>query len=221
MILPGIFAELELLRHVGLVEASIVDIETKIFKLDFEASGIEAMDRKTMNKRNIGKREAWLDASYLRNSLVTWNVQIAKMARHAEEFSLRLNSPPCRPEITANRPKTKESKQIFNESQYETGHMSTDSSQTLAAVDESDKEEWVMAEEDIKKPTHTDSMISKPTTSAIRNDRTDVAGKIKDRLDTIHDEYKEKIRDCSMRIDGMAMATQWVCSAKTHNRAQS
>lgn len=34
--------------------------------------------------------------------------------------------------------------------------------------------------------------------------------KIKSRLDAIIDNYDEKIRDCTMRVDGMAMATQWV-----------
>jgi hypothetical protein len=34
--------------------------------------------------------------------------------------------------------------------------------------------------------------------------------KIKDRLQAIIYEYEDKIRDCTMRVDGMAMATQWV-----------
>jgi hypothetical protein len=36
--------------------------------------------------------------------------------------------------------------------------------------------------------------------------------RIKVRLAAIRDEYDEKIRDCTMRVDGMAMATQWVNS---------
>ncbi len=34
---------------------------------------------------------------------------------------------------------------------------------------------------------------------------------IKDRLQELIEEYQEKIEDCSMRVEGMAMATQWVC----------
>lgn len=34
--------------------------------------------------------------------------------------------------------------------------------------------------------------------------------KILDRLEHIIEEYDDKIRDCTMRLDGMAMATQWV-----------
>lgn len=37
-----------------------------------------------------------------------------------------------------------------------------------------------------------------------------VGVKIRDRVQEIIDEYEAKIRDCTMRVDGMAMATQWV-----------
>lgn len=33
---------------------------------------------------------------------------------------------------------------------------------------------------------------------------------IKDRLRTMIEEFEEKMEDCTMRVDGMAMATQWV-----------
>ncbi|KAL2274035.1 hypothetical protein FJTKL_03735 [Diaporthe vaccinii] len=36
-----------------------------------------------------------------------------------------------------------------------------------------------------------------------------VGVKIRDRVQEIIDEYDAKIRDCTMRVDGMAMATQW------------
>lgn len=46
-------------------------------------------------------------------------------------------------------------------------------------------------------------------------DRIRVAGlMMKDRLLGLVDEYEEKIRDCSMRVDGMAMAEQLVCGSK-------
>lgn len=41
--------------------------------------------------------------------------------------------------------------------------------------------------------------------------------KITDRLENIIEEYDDKIRDCTMRLDGMAMATQWV---RSRNRFQ-
>jgi hypothetical protein len=206
MIMPGIFAEMELLRHVGLVEATIVDIETKIFRLDFGANGIEAIDRKEMNKRNIQKREAWLDASYLKNSLVTWNVQITKMASHAEEISSGLRSIQRRPEVKGG--------------QEASSDTSTSSSQTWTKDDESDGEEWYRCGEDAQKPANDSPAAGGPKNPLVLNNMADAAEKIKSRLATIHDEYEEKIRDCNMRIDGMAMATQWVRTANTHIWAQ-
>lgn len=38
--------------------------------------------------------------------------------------------------------------------------------------------------------------------------------KILERLEHIIEEYDDKIRDCTMRLDGMAMSTQWVCFEK-------
>lgn len=43
-----------------------------------------------------------------------------------------------------------------------------------------------------------------------KDNMTRVGAKIKDRVQAIVDEYDDKIRDCTMRVDGMAMATQWV-----------
>ncbi|KAI1456405.1 hypothetical protein F4805DRAFT_458829 [Annulohypoxylon moriforme] len=36
-----------------------------------------------------------------------------------------------------------------------------------------------------------------------------IGAKVNDRLRAIIEEYEDKIRECTMRIDGMAMATQW------------
>lgn len=46
-----------------------------------------------------------------------------------------------------------------------------------------------------------------------RNYMRRVTSRIKDRVQDIVMEYEDKIRDCTMRVDGMAMATQWVRSA--------
>lgn len=47
---------------------------------------------------------------------------------------------------------------------------------------------------------------------AFKDNMRRVGAKIKDRVQAIVDEYDDKIRDCTMRVDGMAMATQWVRS---------
>ncbi|KAF3059977.1 hypothetical protein GL218_05118 [Daldinia childiae] len=43
-----------------------------------------------------------------------------------------------------------------------------------------------------------------------RNDRMRIFGaRINSRLQAMIEEYEDKIRECTMRLDGMAMATQW------------
>jgi hypothetical protein len=46
-------------------------------------------------------------------------------------------------------------------------------------------------------------------------DEKRINSKIQDRLHAIIEEYEEKIRECTMRVDGMAMSTQWVCGANS------
>lgn len=43
-----------------------------------------------------------------------------------------------------------------------------------------------------------------------------IGRRIHDRLQDIIDEYDDKIRDCTMRIEGMAMATQWVSECSNY-----
>jgi hypothetical protein len=47
-----------------------------------------------------------------------------------------------------------------------------------------------------------------PKTNHSQINRTSIM--IKDRLQVIIEEYDEKIEECSMRVDGMTIATQWV-----------
>lgn len=49
-----------------------------------------------------------------------------------------------------------------------------------------------------------------PTPEDKRKHLQRVTSKIRDRVQDIIREYEDKIRDCTMRVDGMAMATQWV-----------
>ncbi|KAF2030942.1 hypothetical protein EK21DRAFT_48425, partial [Setomelanomma holmii] len=135
LLLPGIFSELELSRHTQLVENSVNEVETKIFELNFQSGNVRNYSRTEEEQRNIAKRTAWLDLSYLRNCITTWSTQLLKIAEHTETLNQELYS------------------------------------------------------------------ISRTAVS--------IATDIKTRITAIQDEYDEKIRDCTMRVDGMAMATQW------------
>jgi Mg2+ and Co2+ transporter CorA len=147
--------EIELLRHTRLVEANIVQVETKIFELDVVPGATEGGGEKENRRRNEAKRSAWLNLSYLRNSLITWHVELGKIMTHS------------------NALKSLDGKDSVN-------------------ID--DTIPWALRE---------------------------VGEKIRLRLETIRREYDEKIRHCTMRLDGMAMATQWSHSETAAEQAMA
>jgi hypothetical protein len=81
LLLPGIIVELELTRHTELVEASILDVETKMLIADDLKS---YATRSKVTGRAQSRTEAWLDLTYLRNSMITWSTQLLKMIEHID-----------------------------------------------------------------------------------------------------------------------------------------
>jgi len=188
LLMPGIFAELERSRQVPIVESTIDELEARIFQLDFQSSDMDVdTEDSEAEKRNQEKRSAWLDTTYLRNALVSWNTQLAKIRQNADELDA----------------------EVFK----------------LAASDETSSHEMIELEDDSGDASNKREVEGNRTfqkgrerysVSKIRKDpevvkkqMRRVGQKIKGRVQAIIDEYDDKIRDCTMRVDGMAMATQW------------
>ncbi|KAH8725466.1 hypothetical protein GQ44DRAFT_217980 [Phaeosphaeriaceae sp. PMI808] len=191
LLLPGVFVELELERHTSLVEESIAAVETLIFTLDFQVGGTNAQNKAEADKRNEAKRDAWLDLTYLRNSIVTWNSHIWKMSKHVETLKSRI--------YTSN---------IDHEPHVDEDIFGDEVEDSWEHVDDDDMKGGGLSAKDKNTP-------NKPNIRGCEMKLTfqqrmeDVGEKIKARLNIIQEEYEEKIRDCSMRVDGMAMATKW------------
>jgi hypothetical protein len=326
LLMPGIFAELERKRHTSLVEELGNKLETLIFELDFHSNDLMGPEGAQAEARSKEKREAYLDLAYLRNSLVSWNTQLAKMVQHCrqlnkEEYSsnsignsvlhqnndLRVGKTAERVasrssnisrslskdkwhEVEASEESgsliRKESAQL-NKEEYSSKsvdnlvlHQNNDlrvgrtiervASRNSNVSRSSSMDEWheVVASEEsdslirkqsaqLEKTTHPTNpqkfngyvgklenenielahMQTNPHQPTKLNERTgqpmiqlltmsrnreemedrheklrDTAFKIESRLMSIRDEYDDKIRDCTMRVDGMAMSTQWVRS---------
>lgn len=190
LLMPGIFAELERARHIQVVEATIDELETRIFEVDLKSGDKDDGLDPEADKRNYEKRTAWLDTAYLRNGLVSWNIQLAKMEQHAEELR-----------NTVFRP-GRQRIEVWNtglksEGEWSSGFQCKGVSsargrdlQRSAPPDEVEETDW-----------HAESVKEQMRRSGY---------KIRVRIQEIIDEYDDKIRDCTMRVDGMAMATQWV-----------
>ncbi|KAF1850800.1 uncharacterized protein K460DRAFT_412448 [Cucurbitaria berberidis CBS 394.84] len=201
LLLPGIFSELEMIRHKRLVETSINDVEAKIFELDFQANEVQYLSKDEIEKRNEAKRTSWLDLTYLRNSLITWNTQTLKMSKHAEELNAKLFNPCNAQEIRSHRAEAEETSRnpIYLE------HRSALLSKLVPGSCTSEKQ--------LIKSMDVESDSGQLKADIVYLEQMESVGnKIRFRLEAIRDEYDEKIRDCTMRVEGMAMATQWAHS---------
>lgn len=160
LILPGIFAELERIRIVEVVEATIDDIEGAIFELDSgiatrEASLSSSEEGHAGGTRYV-RRTVWLNTTFLRSRLQIWRTQLQKMIDHVDELPSKDRSSAC---------------------ELSTSHA-----------------------DDERSRNHKEDDCQERQTAVI----------IKNRLCAIIEEYDEKIGECSMRVDGMTIATQWV-----------
>lgn len=187
LLLPGIFAELERNRHIKIVEDYMDDIEEKIFELDSRPSIMQQMHNSNTD-RSRNKRSQWLDTTYLRNGLITWSEQLAKMTRHTNELRDTLFKP------TRN-----------HNFQIESDDYKYSNSTQKLHLNRREKHES-NAEKDWRERTDEDYWDED---EGHKSEMRKIGVKVNDRLHSIIEEYEEKIRECTMRVDGMAMATQW------------
>jgi hypothetical protein len=213
MLLPGIVAELELKRHTRVVERGINYVEARIFELNFQSTNAKILTRSQIDIRNDLKRTSWLDLTYLRNSLSTWTAQLQKMAAIANSHDIDGSRPREMFPTTEGTSYTELYRDCENEqlSEYLNDFKSREApvrspiAPQLAGQgkhpDTPDSEKTCLGPGRVDTQEFDSKYQSKMFTTG---------NKIKPRLDPIIDNYDEKIRDCTMRVDGMAMATQWV-----------
>lgn len=217
LLMSGIFAELERTRQLPIVESTIDELETRIFQLDFQSSSMEIPEAEA-EIQNKQKRSAWLDTTYLRNSLVSWSTQLAKICQHVDELNngtfrstnMKIASTDediALDEISAQRPT----------GNLGLGHASHFERYKKAILDDNleyrnfglDDEETMVYEQDISESSRSRRIRGSNNLEEKSEKLRRTGHKIKDRIQGIIDEYDDKIRDCTMRVDGMAMATQW------------
>ncbi len=183
------------------VEAMIDEIETKIFELDFNADETERTQVLGAQKRKQEKRTAYLDTAYLRNGLIGWSAQLSKMIQHVEDLETNQFAEKGIPEVITSDLKMQN---IFENSK-------TGLEMIAIKRQDSDTSRDHNMPETASDLCSSDAAVrhrSKPEKNKHQMRRA--GRKIKERLEAIIDEYEEKIRDCTMRVEGMAMATQWV-----------
>ncbi|KAH7128293.1 hypothetical protein B0J11DRAFT_578520 [Dendryphion nanum] len=215
LLIPGIIAELELRRHIRLVEKHINAIESHVISLDYSAKQFSRADAE---KRIETKSEIWLNLTYLRNSISTWSGQLMKMNNHAKDLSgsvfdaVVMHSPVS---ISTGRTMT-DTTLTGEEPVSKSRDEKSDKVVTFTEKVVRNQREEITITKRISEEAD-DCIYEEPHPLSTRctnegiylQEMQEVGIKFQARLDAIRDEYEEKLRDCTMRLDGMAMATQW------------
>ncbi|KAH7161678.1 hypothetical protein EDB81DRAFT_839971 [Dactylonectria macrodidyma] len=223
LLMPGILIELERSRHVQIVEDAIDVLEARIQEIDLISEDSEAMSAEEQAKRKEAKRSAWLDTMYVRNQLINWITNLEKLFRHADELNNTVfNTPKTQSPIMDECKRKPGESQAFYEEQHDKSnslprpkvpfHEQTSVGTTSVGVGENvGVDHLYSSSEDVKEGQQRQHSEfhghENDIGQAERMRRT--GNRIKNRVRDIIDEYHEKVRDCTLRVDGMTMATQW------------
>ncbi|KAK4445807.1 hypothetical protein QBC34DRAFT_441434 [Podospora aff. communis PSN243] len=274
LLVAGIILELERIRHSGIVENSIDKLEGHVLALDSFSPAMQD-DRSETAKKNIIKRNEWLDMAYLRNQLLSWTIQVLKFVAFAELLNNTVfseeetvteteTSPAKRDSVCSSavgqmerpshakeaeldrntgcpeapEPEKEPARDLQDEvwaydSEMELpeiplrkGEMQrhgTTTTITAANKGESCMEEAASTAEMSSyfpkhepKGSHKSHKSGKTKAPGREHDPKTlqkhlrrIGSKFAARAKEIKDEYDDKIRECKMRLDGMAMASQW------------
>ena len=212
-LLPGILIELERSRHIGLVENITKELEDRIGEVKSKPENVEALSEAENDRRVVARKEAWMNTKYLESHLVSWNSLLLAFTRHLDEIQF---------------PRGRAAQL-----------MASAAGQAAEAGGAEEGEEAGEQEAEWPSPYRLPPLFCYPCppspglsqnekipASHPRNSGQDApwgcvepspeelmchtSRKIKSRVREIIHEYHEKIRECALRVDGMAMATQWV-----------
>ncbi|KAJ9130657.1 hypothetical protein NKR19_g9805 [Coniochaeta hoffmannii] len=203
---------MERVRQMDAIEETIDDLETQIYLLDNETVTTWKNSNSTKAERNRQKTKAWLNATFARNFLLGYKSLLFKMRKHIDEFPHLVNH------LLAQRG--------FTKKRY-IGHHDPTSRDIVFGKTPEMPWAWGAMGAVNNQPHHVyDSGISSQCWSEDEtltlepemilydadgyHETIHQAGmRMRDRLIAMIEEYDDKIRDFTMRIDNMAMATQW------------
>ncbi|KAI0436134.1 hypothetical protein F4803DRAFT_543320 [Xylaria telfairii] len=191
LLLPGIFAEIERQRHDIIFNSSVHKLELMIPESDME--GLFSQEQSGDHSNRQDRRTVYLDMLHLKHGLTSWSQQLKKMLEHAwsldKEYLEALHPVDIEPTI---------------ESSEDLEHVANSSSE--GSVDDSSLDECPGIQ------NSTGSLVSRLN---IRRDfkfsqeiMAKTNARIIGRLNTILEDYGDKIRECQTRFDGLAMTTQ-------------
>ncbi|KAI9902587.1 hypothetical protein N3K66_001939 [Trichothecium roseum] len=212
-LLPGMFVELERRRHGDVVEAITQQLEQRIYEVESRPEQVEALSAAEKARRIEARKEAWLNTAYLKSQLISWNCLLEGLERHLDELrfddGVEGAAESCGEEDKAGNEdqegETGETKAAEPDgaccSEPTTLNGSSPAPQSSGKSDESPEAGSGAAAD--QGESGKDGMQA--SVKLLRQ----TTGKIRSRVRSIIHEYNERIRECAMRVEGMAMATQW------------
>ncbi|KAI1184228.1 hypothetical protein F5B17DRAFT_412796 [Nemania serpens] len=196
LLLPGLFVEIEKKRHHIIFEAGVTRLESMIPELDPEA--LIGQEQSANDSDRQAKQSIYLDMLYLKHGLTTWSQQLNKMLDHAQTLSDEYAGPWS---------------QVSGQT---TGNSSKDSKTAANPVLEAQKygEDVTRLEDRSGIRGYNNFAVGRVTTdekSGIYREILVITNqKIIKRIQTILEDYRDKIGECQIRFDGLAMTTQLV-----------
>lgn len=229
LLLPGILAELELIRHAQIVDTCVSEVEAKVLELNIQSDSVYRPPASEVELHNLAKRTAWLDLVFLRNSLITWRTQLLKLPDHIDRliledcFAFESSGDGSAAKVSSAilaspTQQTKELDRVAmgEEEEFESSQALEDIN-TMPSVEQ---RRHYSEKGTIPRPGKLGLPASSDSSMTLCPPYGDEAFHVKQmkktsekitaRINAIVEEYDEKIRECTMRVDGMAMATQWV-----------
>ena len=202
MLLPGVLAELERKRQMDIADEMIDELEMQIFQLDNETITSWKQSGQTTADRNKQKTKAWLDAAFSRNILLATKSLLFSMRRHLDEYAMLVN-----PKIRRDHEPCHQEPDHFGRQGLRPGTpLSLTSSNWPIHSQMSFGSEYSGSETLVASNPES---VCDPDAKYL-NILQQAGMRMEDRIISIIGEYDDKIRACTMEVDGMAMATQWV-----------
>ncbi|KAI0448674.1 hypothetical protein F5B21DRAFT_496765 [Xylaria acuta] len=194
LLLPGIFVELEKKRHHHIFESGIGELELMIPGSDPE--GVLGQEHSGGHSDRQNRRTVYLDMLHLKHGLISWSQQLNKMLEHA----LSLNKEYLGTLHLVNSQTTAEFRAI------------SETVEDSVSEDCAEQGDATSHEECSDTQSSANSRISGPNTGRELKTNQEIMAKanarIIGRINSILEDYSDKIRECETRFDGLAMTTQ-------------
>lgn len=195
LLLPAVFAEIERKRHHVIFEAGVLKLESIIPQSDMEA--LLGQQQSIDHADGQDKRTVYLDMLHLKHNLNTWSQQLDKLLQHALNLDM---------EILETR------RRIDSQATVNT-HGDLEMATNLSSGDFLHERVPILEEysEAVKSASSAFSGLEKGRGPKLdQENMTRTNARIIKRVNTILEDYSDKIRECQTRFDGLTMTTQLV-----------